>query len=119
MRSRWRGVFRLSGGPALIAMVQATNFRYRNNRTQFDRLSYRCFVTKGREAIPLFGERGLASQLGSVEYSRPRRFCQKLEQWLKMIRLLWPDCPAEINSSGDAPVVSRGSAVQAAERIGA
>ena len=82
-------------------------------------LSYRCFVTKGREAIPLFGERGLASQLGSVEYSRPRRFGQKLEQWLKMIRLLWPDCPAEINSSGDALVVSRGSAVQAAERIGA
>src|SRR3954471_7723480 len=82
-------------------------------------LSYRCFVTKGREAIPLFGERGLASQLGSVEYSRPRRFCQKLEQWLKMIRLLWPDCPAEINSSGDALVVSRGWAVRAAEGIGA
>jgi hypothetical protein len=59
-------------------------------------LSYRCFVATGQGSIPLFGERGLANQLGSIEYSRPRRFCQKLEQWLKMIRLLWPDCPAQI-----------------------
>src|SRR3954453_9536346 len=82
-------------------------------------LSYRCFVASGQESIPLFGERGLANQLGSIEYSRPRRFCQKLEQWLKMIRLLWPDCPAQINRTGDALLVSRGSAVRTAERIGA
>jgi hypothetical protein len=82
-------------------------------------LSYRCFVAAGHEAIPLFGERGLANQLGSVEYSRPRRFCQKLEQWLRMIRVLWPDCPAQINRSGDALLVNRGSAVRTAERIGA
>ena len=82
-------------------------------------LSYRCFVAAGQEAIPLFGERGLANQLGSVEYSRPRRFCQKLEQWLKMIRVLWPDCPAQINRNGDALLVNRGSAVRTAERIGA
>src|SRR5436305_8394849 len=31
-------VFRFSGDPALVPMVQATNFRYRNNRTQFDSL---------------------------------------------------------------------------------
>lgn len=82
-------------------------------------LSYRCFVAAGQEAIPLFGERGLANQLGSIEYSRPRRFCQKLEQWLKMIRVLWPDCPAQINRTGDALLVNRGSAVRTAERIGA
>lgn len=82
-------------------------------------LSYRCFVASGQESIPLFGERGLANQLGSVEYSRPRRFCQKLEQWLEMIRLLWPDCPAQINRTGDALLVNRGSAVRTAERIGA
>jgi hypothetical protein len=80
-------------------------------------LSYRCFVASGRESIPLFGERGLANQLGSIEYSRPRRFCQKLEQWLKLIRVLWPECPAQINRDGDALVVSRGSAVRTAERI--
>jgi hypothetical protein len=82
-------------------------------------LSYRCFVAAGQESIPFFGERGLANQLGSVEYSRPRRFCQKLEQWLKMIRVLWPDCPAQINRTGDALLVSRGSEIRSTERIGA
>jgi hypothetical protein len=82
-------------------------------------LSYRCFVAVGQEFLPLFGERGLANQLGSVEYSRPRRFCQKLEQWLKMIRVLQPDCPAQINRSGDALLVNRGSAIRSTERIGA
>jgi hypothetical protein len=37
-------------------------------------LSYRCFITKGEESIPLFGPFGLAAQIGSVEYARPRRF---------------------------------------------
>jgi Plasmid encoded RepA protein len=70
----------LSGAPAALDL--------------FMWLSYRCFVAVGRESIPLFGEKGLANQLGSAEYSRPLRFCQKLEQWLTMIRVLWPDCPA-------------------------
>jgi hypothetical protein len=82
-------------------------------------LSYHCFVAAGQGSIPLFGERGLANQLGSVEYSRPRRFCQKLEQWLKMIRLLWPECPVQINRSGDPLLVNRGSAIRSTERIGA
>jgi hypothetical protein len=37
-------------------------------------LSYRCFVAKGKETIPLFGAFGLVSQIGSIEYARPRRF---------------------------------------------
>ena len=34
-------------------------------------LSYRCFVAKGPETIPLFGPYGLTQQLGCIEYSRP------------------------------------------------
>ncbi len=45
-------------------------------------LSYRCFSAKGEEAIPIFGSRGLAAQLGNTEYARPRRFREKLEEWL-------------------------------------
>jgi hypothetical protein len=37
-------------------------------------LAYRCFVAKGPESIPLFGSFGLAHQIGTVDYSRPRRF---------------------------------------------
>jgi hypothetical protein len=59
-------------------------------------LSYRCFVAKGPETIPIFGPSGLISQIGSVEYSRERRFAAKLEQWLNTIRVMWPSCPARI-----------------------
>jgi hypothetical protein len=30
-------------------------------------LSYRCFMAKGVETIPIFGEFGLANQIGTVE----------------------------------------------------
>lgn len=63
-------------------------------------LSYRCFVAKGPETIPLFGPFGLTQQLGCVEYSRPSRFRAMLEQWLRTIRGLWPDCPAAISNDG-------------------
>jgi len=64
-------------------------------------LSYRCFTSKGTERIPLFGPFGLVQQLGAVEYARPRRFREKLQQWLKTIRLVWPECPAEITADGE------------------
>jgi hypothetical protein len=64
-------------------------------------LSYRCFTSKGTERIPLFGPFGLVQQLGAVEYARPRRFREKLQQWLKTIRLVWPECPAEIAADGE------------------
>jgi hypothetical protein len=63
-------------------------------------LTYRCFVAKGTEAIPIFGPYGLVTQIGSVEYSRERRFVAKLEQWLKTIRVMWPACPARIADGG-------------------
>lgn len=45
-------------------------------------LSYRCLTAKGAEEIPIFGPHGLAAQLGSIDYSRPRRFVAMLDQWL-------------------------------------
>jgi hypothetical protein len=41
-------------------------------------LSYRRFLAKGKETIPLFGPRGLASQIGSINCARPRKFREKL-----------------------------------------
>jgi hypothetical protein len=74
-------------------------------------LSYRCFLAKWRERIPLFGTCGLASQIGSIEYARHRKFREKLEGWLESIRLLWPDCPAKISSDGASLEVNRATAV--------
>jgi hypothetical protein len=63
-------------------------------------LSYRCFTAKGEESVPIFGPFGLIRQIGSVEYSCARRFRAKLAQWLRTIRLIWPECPARISSDG-------------------
>ena len=74
-------------------------------------LSYRCFVAKGDESIPLFGPFGLAAQIGSAEYARPRRFRENLEKWLDTVRLLWPNCPACIDSGGQSLRIGRAVAI--------
>lgn len=61
-------------------------------------LSYRSFTVKDQQSIPLFGPSGLAAQLGSVEYSRPRRFTAKLEEWLQSIRAILPNCCVSLDS---------------------
>jgi hypothetical protein len=43
-------------------------------------------LTTREESVPIFGDFGLAAQLGNVEYARPRRFREKLEERLKTIR---------------------------------
>src|ERR1044071_1174108 len=77
----------------------------------FTWLSYRCFTARGRERVPLFGEFGLVSQLGSSDYARPRKFREKLEGWLKRVRGMWPERPAHIDPDGIALVVDRSFAV--------
>jgi hypothetical protein len=80
-------------------------------------LSYRCHISKREERIPIFGPFGLAQQLGSVEYSRPRRFRVKLGQWLNTIRVLWPECPARITADGQTLSVDAGSAVKQSDNV--
>jgi Plasmid encoded RepA protein len=75
-------------------------------------LSYRCHIARSEERIPIFGPYGLAQQLGSIEYSRPRRFRVKLEQWLGSIRTLWPGCPAAVSADGNNLLVNQASAVR-------
>ena len=87
----------LSGAPAVLDL--------------FIWLCYRCFVSKGEESIPLFGKFGLANQLGSVEYSRPRRFRAMLDQWLGVVRALWPECPAQMTPDGHALKIGHTTAV--------
>lgn len=80
-------------------------------------LSYRCFTAKEEERMPLFGEFELTAQLGSVEYSRPRRFRAMLEQWLGQIRTVWPECPAQICSDGRSLRISPARAVLAEAQV--
>jgi len=75
-------------------------------------LSYRCFVAKGEERIPLFGEFGLVQQLGVATYSRPRKFRERLEEWLGLVKLMWPDCPAHLSHDGARLVVGSAQAIR-------
>ena len=81
-------------------------------------LSYRCFTAKGKEHVPLFGPYGLAAQIGSGEYARPRRFREKLGQGLDSIRVLWPGCPAIISADGSSLAVNRPYALNFEEKGG-
>lgn len=77
----------------------------------FTWLSYRCFIARGEERIPLFGEFGLVSQLGSGEYRRPRKFRECLGNWLGLVRTLWPSCPARISDDGMRLIVRPAAAM--------
>jgi hypothetical protein len=77
----------------------------------FTWLSYRCFNAKGEERIPIFGDFGLVQQIGSAEYARPRKFRERLERWLDLVKALWPTCPARISPNGDCLILGRASAV--------
>jgi hypothetical protein len=78
----------------------------------FTWLSYRCFIAKGEERIPLFGEFGLVGQLGSGEYRRPRKFRECLH-WLDLVKALWPSCPARISADGRRLIVAPAAAMAA------
>jgi hypothetical protein len=69
------------------------------------------FHARGRERVPLFGDFGLISQLGSADYARPRKFREKLEGWLDLVRTMWPQCPASIDQNGTGLFVDRANAV--------
>ena len=78
-------------------------------------ISYRCFTAKHIERVPIFGPYGLANQLGSADYARPRKFRERLEKWLDLVTTLWPACPARIASDGDHLLVKPGVAFAAKE----
>lgn len=77
----------------------------------FTWLSYRCFMARSRERVPLFGEFGLVNQLGSAHYARPRKFREKLECWLDLVKTMWPQCPARLDQNGTGLYVDRAQAI--------
>jgi hypothetical protein len=74
-------------------------------------LTYRCHVAKREERVPLFGAFGLTAQLGIAEYARPRKFRERLEHWLRLVNLMWPECPANISADGTYLVIRSASAI--------
>jgi Plasmid encoded RepA protein len=77
-------------------------------------LVWRCFSAKRTESVPLFGGFGLASQLGVLDYTRDRNFRKRLREWLRLVRLYWPDCPASLSTNGRELLVGQGRAIASA-----
>jgi hypothetical protein len=46
-----------------------------------------------------------------VPVARPRKFREKLEGWLVLVRTMWPQCPASIDRHGSGLFVDRANAV--------
>jgi hypothetical protein len=75
-------------------------------------LTWRCFQAKNAERIPLFGVFGLAAQLGVQEYARERKFRERIRNWLRLVHLYWPDCPAVLSGDGQFLEVEHGTAIR-------
>jgi hypothetical protein len=80
-------------------------------------ISWRCWTAKQEEPIPLFGDAGLVMQLGVQDYSRDRKFRERISAWLKMVRTLWPTCPASLSGDGQYLVVRPGHAIRAVPEL--
>ncbi|HEX5483771.1 MAG TPA: replication protein RepA [Terriglobia bacterium] len=69
-------------------------------------LVWRSWTVKSDIArVPLFGNGGLATQLGCDEYSSDRYFRRKLCTWLRRVRTIWPQCPAHLSEDGTCLVI--------------
>jgi hypothetical protein len=69
-------------------------------------IAWKSWTVNGQPVrIPIFGPNGLGHQLGTTEYSVDRTFKHKIGQWLKHVKVLWPECPAQISQDGRFVVV--------------
>ena len=75
-------------------------------------LTWRCYQAREVQRIPLFGPMGLGSQLGVQDYARERKFRERIRQWLELVRLCWPECPAVVASNGAFPELHQATAVR-------
>jgi len=70
-------------------------------------LAWKSWVLKtGKAFVPLFAPGGLREQLGCRIHHEDRFLRRKINQWLRVIRAHWPQCPAQISPDGQSLVIS-------------
>jgi hypothetical protein len=74
---------------------------------------WKSWSVSGAAHVPLFGDCGLTTQLGSTEYSAHRRFRQILTDWIRKVKAVWPECPTEMSQNGEYLVVRSSKACPA------
>lgn len=79
-------------------------------------LAWRCWTaSEPVERIPLFGNAGLAGQLGTPEYTRERRFRQRIAHWVGIVHALWPGCPAALSPDKEYLLIRPSQSIQGRE----
>ena len=70
-------------------------------------IAWRSWVLKSvTMRVPLFSAGGLKEQLGCQIHAEDRFLRRKLNQWLRVIRVHWPQCPAQISTDGQSLIIS-------------
>ena len=70
-------------------------------------IAWKSWVLKsGTTRVPLFSPGGLKEQLGCQIHPEGRFLRRKINQWLRVIRAHWPECPAQISTDGQSLVIS-------------
>jgi hypothetical protein len=81
-------------------------------------LCWRCHHAKRTESVPLFGDFGLASQLGVYRILAGAELSQEAAgMGMKLVKLYWPDCPVRFSDDGTALLVSPGQAIAPMQAI--
>ena len=69
-------------------------------------LAWKSWGLKGvKTSIPLFAAGGLREQLGCRIHPEDRFLRRKINQWLRVIRAYWPQCPAKISADGQSLII--------------
>jgi hypothetical protein len=70
-------------------------------------IAWKSWVLKSAAVrVPLFAPGGLKEQLGCQIHGEDRFLRRKLNQWLRVIRAHWPQCPAQISADGQSLIIS-------------
>jgi hypothetical protein len=69
-------------------------------------IAWKSWVVKAGEVrISLFSPGGLRDQLGCRIHPEDRFLRRKINQWLRVIRAHWPQCPARISRDGQSLII--------------
>lgn len=81
-------------------------------------LAWKTWVLKtGKISIPLFWPGGLREQLGCQIHPEDRFLRRKINQWLRVIRTHWPQCPAAVSSDGQSLIISSSKSAPALRHL--
>jgi hypothetical protein len=97
----------------LAIRQQSQTIQFRSAAEMLDSFGMQQGGTQYRRLVAAFQRifGATINQLGSSDYARPRKFRERLEGWLELVRSMWPECTAVVDTTGTGLWVDRAAAV--------